>query len=187
MADLKRHCAGHSRRTGEPCGLPPINGATVCYWHGGAAKRARKNAKIREAQKALRKLENISEIGDAPPMQSIREVYEELFAVAGAARAWRTILTARISELNDFGYRGVTAEQVRADVQLFEKSLDRSAKIGEIIAKLNLEERKQALDQRTAETFHQVLNRALDRLELTDQQRETVPSVIATVLKEVAA
>lgn len=41
---MPERCRAHSSRTGEPCKLPPIRGATVCRNHGGAIKRVKRAA-----------------------------------------------------------------------------------------------------------------------------------------------
>lgn len=42
----RRGCTAHNR-SGEPCGGTPIPGATVCYWHGGAAPQVQRSARLR--------------------------------------------------------------------------------------------------------------------------------------------
>ena len=43
----ERRCKAHSSRTGEPCKNAAIKGATVCRFHGGAAKHVKANARAR--------------------------------------------------------------------------------------------------------------------------------------------
>lgn len=41
---IKALCTAHSARTGKPCAKYPINGATVCRTHGGAAPQVKAKA-----------------------------------------------------------------------------------------------------------------------------------------------
>ncbi len=45
-------CKAHSKRTGEPCNNPPMNGQETCRMHGGATKAARAKAEERIAAAA---------------------------------------------------------------------------------------------------------------------------------------
>lgn len=43
-------CTARSKRTGNPCQLPPVAGANVCRWHGGAAPQVQAAARRRLQQ-----------------------------------------------------------------------------------------------------------------------------------------
>lgn len=45
--DGRRRCSGRSKQTGEPCKQPPVPGAGVCRFHGGAAPQVRAAAERR--------------------------------------------------------------------------------------------------------------------------------------------
>jgi hypothetical protein len=125
-------------------------GQLVCHAHGGRTPRGLAGGARRVAEaKASKAL--IAAVGDTEPLASLGDVYDEMLAVAGIARAWGLLLQERVPKLKDLGYETQYAgTQRRADVILFERALDRSAKIAEAVARLNLEERKVALDERTA-------------------------------------
>lgn len=179
-------CRGTVYSTGEPCGNHAMDGQVVCRFHGGAAPQNRAAGARRVAQ-AKTEAVLLKALADAPPLGSIGDVYEELLQVAGVAKSWREILQARVGELQSLGYRGEHAEQVRADVQLFERALDRSAKVGDAIARLNLEERKQALDERTAGLVAQCITAVLNDLELTPEQRLLAKASAPKRLREISA
>lgn len=44
---VRRQCVATSHSTGERCQRPPIKGATVCRFHGGAAPQVKKAAQLR--------------------------------------------------------------------------------------------------------------------------------------------
>lgn len=178
-------CKGIVRSTGEQCKNRPIPGAFVCRYHGGNDDARRNGAKRLAVQRAEKVL--IEALAEAPAMHSVGDVYDDLLQVAGVASTWRQILQDRVAELQKLGYRGVTAEQVKADVQLFERALDRSAKIGESIARLNLEERKQALDERTAGMVATCIRAVLDDLDLTPEQKAVATVAAPRRLRELTA
>lgn len=181
----QRICKATSSKTGEPCKAWAMRGQMVCYRHGGASPngRAAGQRRIAEAEAA----KTIASIADAPPLESIGDVYDWLLAIAGTARAWGEILQERVSKLTKLGesteYFGT---QLQTDVILFERALDRSAKIGEALVRLDLEGRKQALDERTAGQLVAVLRLILGDLDLTDDQAMVAELVVPKRLKELA-
>lgn len=184
--ETRTRCKAHNK-SGKPCGGWAIKGATVCYHHGGAAPQVRRAAAQR-VELARVNAEVLAHLQEATPIRSLREVYAELLEVAGVARAWRQILTKRVSELKNVGYKAERGEQqIRADVQLFERALDRSAKIGELIARLNLDERKAALDGVAGAAVAELIKRILNDLDLSEEQAAAAPGIAAHHLRELAA
>lgn len=49
-AGLKRRCSATSRQTGEQCKNAPIQGGTVCRFHGGGAPSVKRKAALRLAE-----------------------------------------------------------------------------------------------------------------------------------------
>lgn len=163
-----------------------MHGQLVCFHHGGSTPNGRAAGARRvaeaEAQKVL-----LEALADAPPMASVGEVYDELLAVAGATRAWRQILTDRVAALQRLDQAGLDTRQVAVDVQLFERALERSAKVAEAIARLNLEERKAALDERVAGALAACVTAILGDLDLTPEQQELARAVAPRRLRELSA
>lgn len=61
---------GATRRDGTPCKRPPIQGATVCRAHGGAAPQVKRKAQERllaKVPKMLRMLNELASNEDVPP------------------------------------------------------------------------------------------------------------------------
>jgi hypothetical protein len=163
-----------------------MRGQLVCYRHGGASPQGRAAGQRRLAEAAAARV--VADLADAPPMETISEVYDELLAVAGTARAWREILQTRVAGLKKLGTESteLIGTQLQTDVILFERALDRSAKIGEALVRLDLEGRKQALDERTAGQLVAVLRLILGDLNLTDEQAMVAELVVPKRLKELA-
>lgn len=183
MAGVK--CKAH-KSNGEDCPNWAMRGQLVCHSHGGRAPQNRRAAEQRAANQ--RAHETIAQIADAPPLENIIDVYDELLAVAGTAKAWREILQTRVAELNKLGTESseFIGTQLAADVILFERALDRSAKIGEALVRLDLEGRRQALDERIAGQLVAVVRLILGDLHLTDEQAMVAELVVPKRMKELA-
>lgn len=162
-----------------------MHGQLVCWHHGGAAPNSIAAANRRLAQEEADRL-LVKHLKDAPPMTSVGEIYDDLLAVAGLARTWRTVLQDRVSELERLDQYGDQTRQVAVDVQLFERALDRCAKIGADLARLNLEERKQALDERLAAQLTGCIRLILGDLDLTVDQMGRAQEVVPARLRELA-
>jgi hypothetical protein len=181
----QRICKAH-RTNGQPCKAFAMRGQMVCRKHGGKTPLGLQagEQRIAEQQAAA----EIARITDAPPLKSISEVYDWLLSIAGTVKAWGEILQARVAVLSSLGYETEYAgTQLRADVILFERALDRSAKLGEALVRLDLEGRKQALDERVAGQLVAVVRAILGDLELTDDQRMVAELVVPKRMKEISA
>lgn len=186
MTAVELQCKAKSKGTGMRCGNRAMRGTVVCYWHGGASPGAQAKAAevlvLREAERTIASLSS-----ETRPLTSLQEVYQELLDIAGLSKQWREILQQRVSQLTRLGYEGITGEQVKADVLLFERAITRSAKITTEIARLNLEERKQALNERMAQQIYGTIVHILDDLELTDEQQERVKEIVPARMRELTA
>jgi hypothetical protein len=185
VAISTRKC-GQPTRDGDPCKLPPIKGALVCQIHGGQLPPVKKAAAVALTEERVRR--EISTMRDVPQMTGVHDIYTELLEVASACRQWRKLLQDRVSYLNNLGYSSLeSGEQVRADVLLFERALERSAKVGESLARLNLDERKAALDERMAAQLGLCIQMILSDLNLTEEQRAIAARVAPQRVRELTA
>jgi hypothetical protein len=85
-------------------------------------------------------------LGVAPVDDPLRALQE----LAGQVVAWKDALAARVS-MNALRYESAVAtEQVRGEVQLLERAMDRCNMVLATIAKLRIDERLAAIDEATA-------------------------------------
>lgn len=175
-------CVFIIKKTGQQCQRPAIAGAVVCTAHGGLMTNIRKAAAMKLTEAKVRA--QIEDMRDVAPITSVGDVYADLLEVFSVCRAWRLILQDRVSYLRNLHTHEETGEQVRADVLLFERSLERSAKIGETLARLNLDERKQALDERAAAQVALVFQAILAELDLTPAQQAKAAEVVPAKVRE---
>lgn len=124
-----------SKRNGERCGMPRVTGATVCRMHGGSAPQVKRAGARRLAESKVRQA--LDEVG-------IREVdnpLAELRALTGEVLAWKDALANHVAALED-RYRHTDdkgGEQLRAEVALYERALDRAGKLLETWARLGID------------------------------------------------
>lgn len=155
MAD---QCTATAKSTGNRCTRPVTRGLTVCRFHGGRAPQVLAKARERETEKQItRALADL----DAPP---IADPFEALTRLAGQVVSWKDRLAARVNALtgggcehcgsggDDLRYeaKGAGTEQLRSEVALFERAMDRCAAVLGMIAKLDIDKRLAAISEQQA-------------------------------------
>lgn len=91
------------------------------------------------------------------------------------------------SQIEALRYQSPTGEQLRAEVALYERALDRCVRILETMAKLGISERRTAIAEAQAITLMAVISNVLDRLELTEDQRAIAGAVVPEELRAIEA
>jgi hypothetical protein len=154
----------------------------VCHYHGGALKRVRRAAAYREAidisEKAARAFLSRNGYG------MVDDPVEELAAIAGEAIAMKNFFRSQIEELR---YSAQAGEQLRAEVALYERALDRCMKALEVMAKLNISERRTKIAEAQAVLMTEAIKNILNRLDLTPAQRLIAGSVVPEELRAITA
>lgn len=140
-AGHETHRCGAARRDGGVCGIPAGRGTEHpgigrCKLHGGStpthAAAAARQLLERDARAALERLD-VQPVGD--PLRALQ-------ALAGEVLAWKDVLAGYVAELRALGYRGgMAGEQIRAEVVLYERAMDRATAVLVAIARLNIDER----------------------------------------------
>src|SRR5690606_36796428 len=115
-------------------------------------------------------------------------VYEEILRTASLVVQWRDRWQERVDELQQIRYvaPGAGTEQVRAEVQLLERAMDRATRTLELIARLDLDSRVKRLSEDQGDLVARALNRALDAGDLTPAQRDSVEAALAIELHRAA-
>lgn len=175
-------CKAKAKSTGNQCGNLAIIGGTVCRIHGGSAAHVKAKAAERvtehKARGELGKLDSL--LGPAEPVEN---PLLELQSLAGEAKRWKELMSARVAGLTSVGYQGPTGEQVKAEVALLERAMDRMVHVLGIIAKLNIDERLMRIDQEQAQRMSTTLIEALDAvlgwLGLTSEHFDEARGIVA--------
>jgi P27 family predicted phage terminase small subunit len=165
----KRKECRHNRQDGGPCHqYRLVAGLDVCRKHGGKSlgqlrEDGRQRALEAEAQKLLYQR-------DAPP---VTDPLSALQRLAGRAAAWEDIIGDKINELHSIRYSTEGGEQLRAEIAVMERAMDRLGRLLVDIAKLNIEGRLATIREATAQMLEQALQAALvsSGCDLDGQQR----------------
>ncbi len=177
MTDDPPRCTAKSTRSGERCRNRPMAGATVCSTHGGLAPQVRAAAQRRLLAAAVK--------GDAAAvlahegLTGITDPVEQLSLLAAEIRAFLDSLGQRVNALDSVRYQGGQGEQLRAELQLFERAQDRLIRVLDALAKLDLEGKRQAARERYAAEIVGLLQSVLEDLALSQAQWALLPQVMA--------
>lgn len=122
-------------------------GVGRCKLHGGSTPRQSRGAQAQavenEARKTLGRLQAVP----------VSDPLTELSKLAGEVLAWKELIAEQVATLTSVGYEGMTGEQVRGGVQVFERALDRCSSVLGLIAKLNIDERLARIEEAKADAI----------------------------------
>jgi hypothetical protein len=183
----RARCTARSKRSGERCKCWPMKGRKVCGIHGGAAGQVRAAAQRRLQAQAV-----AAEVEGALAYESVVGVtnpLEALSLLAGEALMLKEAFAARVNALKSLSYSAVGSgtEQLRAEVALYERALDRSAKFLDLLAKSDFEAQRIALSQAQGAMLAKILDRIFDGLELSGAQRLLIPEVVPAAIRAITA
>jgi hypothetical protein len=147
----------------EHCTQWPIEGAKRCRFHGGGTPQARKAAKMATAEARARK--QLGQVGEFSPVEN---PLTELAQIAGRARAFMEILEGHVATLTDLSLHTPNGEQVRAELQLYGQAMDRTGRLVEALAKLNIDERLVTISERQADAVIAAIDAALTAVGIRD-------------------
>jgi hypothetical protein len=185
----ERRCTGtysknHETHPGERCRQWAIKGANVCYHHGGAAPQVRRKAAARVAQAKLE--ESVAKTLARLEVAPVENPLTELSKVAGQIVAWKDVLAERVNALERIRYQDDKGgEQLRAEVALWERALDRCASVLATIARLNIDERLAAITERQAAVVVAAVEAALAHAGITGEAAVEAKKAAARRLRAV--
>lgn len=171
-----------ARRTnGEPCKNRPMRGQTVCRKHGGAAPQSKAAAVRRRLEVEARAV--LAELD----VEAVGDPLEALLKLAGQVLAWQSATAALVNGLEDgIRYRGANgAEQLRAEISLYERAMDRAVAVLSAIARLNIDERLVQVTERQADAMVTAINAALEAAGVGGEQAELARRAAARHLRSV--
>lgn len=153
-------CGAETRSADKhPCRKYLEDGQVRCKHHGGASPQAKRKA-------AERVLE--SQVQHAIAGMDIEPVTNPLTAlsqVAGEIIAWKDLMATHVAGLKDkLRYEGEHAEQIRGEVLLYERAMDRAVAVLAQIARLKIDERLAAITEAQVQAMGRLLEGGLDVL-----------------------
>lgn len=169
-----RRCSAHRSTDARPCENYAMNGSDVCHAHGGRAPQVARKAAGRVATNEA--LAELARRGITPvdnPLSALAELAGEILAV-------KDIFRARLAELE----QDADTERQAAVLGLYERALDRSARVLGDIARLKIDERLMAVTEHQAQTLVAVFTAVLEQLDLGEQAAQ-VRELVAVELERV--
>lgn len=154
------YCGGKLHKRDGTCTQPAgwgtdHVGVGRCRKHLGntptVAKSAERERLENEARDALARL-------DVVPVE---DPLTELKKLAGQALTWRDAIAEQVNKLTSIRYGTKQGEQLRAEVALFERALDRCERVLVSMARLNIDERLARISEARGKLMTQVLLGAL--------------------------
>jgi hypothetical protein len=152
-----------------------------CKFHGGNTRNQRVAARTEladlEARQVLATLE-VTPVGDP---------FAALSRLAGQVVAWQEAISSIVNQLGDrIRYEGASgSEQLRAEIALYERAMDRTGQILGLIAKLNIEDRMARVTERQADALVSALEAALAAAGVTGTAADDARKAAARHLRAV--
>lgn len=159
---------GGTNRQGGPCGNGAGKGTNHpgtgnCKHHGGSTRAGRISALNEQARNLLYK-------HDAGP---VADPLEALQRLAGRALALEETIGGLVNGLRSMRYETETGgEQLRAEVAVLERAMDRCGRLLVDIAKLNIEERLARVTEKQAAIVQDALHAVLREMGFTPEQQQ---------------
>lgn len=175
------------KHDGTPCKNYCIKGGTTCRHHGGTLPRVKAAATFRLArdaaqQEALKRLQ--------ADKASKRDTITEMDRLAAEVIAFKDVCRERLDQLlsldDSIRYEGKTGEQLRAEVALYERSLDRCNTVLATNVKLDIDGKKKQLDKDQAAIVVALVRAILGGLDLTKAQKQLATRVVPEQMRAIS-
>jgi hypothetical protein len=162
-------CGAKLRQRDGTCRLPAGWGTDHpghgnCRKHLGNTANGRKHGLTEQARAELARL-------DLPPVE---DPLSELAAVTRQVLAWKDAWAAKVNALSSVRYETEGGEQLRAEIAVWERALDRCERFLTAMARLNIDERLARITETRATAIIIVFTAALDAAGIEGPQREAV-------------
>jgi hypothetical protein len=156
---MRRDCTSQ-RKDGQPCGGAPLRGADKCRMHLG--KRT-DGIKVEQAARAELARLNLPPVDDPLSL---------LASLAAEVVAWKDAMAGQVNALTSLRYEAEgDGEQLRAEVALWERALDRCERVLVSMARLNIDERLAKISEERAALILRIFGLVLDELGVETPQR----------------
>lgn len=156
-------------------------GTGRCRLHGGNTRNQRAAARAEKAEQDAHRL--LAQLD----VQPVADPFAALSRLAGQVLAWQEAISGIVNNLGDrVRYEGgAGAEQLRAEIALYERAMDRTGSVLGMIAKLNIEDRMARVTERQADALVSALEAALAAAGVTGPQADDARKAAARHLRAV--
>lgn len=155
-------------------------GIGPCRLHGGNFANVAKAAERKRAEAEMRQV--LAGLGESRPVANPLLALRQL---AGEVLLLKDMLRGMVERLGSLRYDGLAGEQVRGEVQLYERALDRAAKVLVDIGRLNIDARLVAITQQQADVVVAALRAGLDAAGISGrEQRDRANEAVAAELRK---
>lgn len=175
-----RRCRCIRSTDGQPCGNWAMNNSVVCHAHGGRAPQARDSQREQAVEARLERLIHKYETDPcSDPITALQ-------SLAGRALAMERAIGEMVNGLSEIRYETIHGEQLRAEVAVLERAMDRCGKLLVDIAKLNIEERLAKVTEAQAALAQRALDAALAEMAFAPEQQAGTKASFARHLRAVS-
>lgn len=184
----ERRCHGKAldkdgHRT-QPCKLWAIRGLELCRRHGGASAIMRAAGERRVAEEKIdKKARSLALRLDIDPVDN---PLQALALHIGEEVRLKDAFESLVRELEEIRYKGAAGEQIRAEITLYERALDRVGTRLTAYARLNIDERLAVIQEKQAEVIIKAIDAALAHAGITGEAATAARQVAARHLRSVS-
>ena len=195
--EVKEKCTATSKQKGKRCGNYPVPGGTVCHSHGGKAPQVQAKAKARAQQQAvIGLLQNLGTPTEIDPGQALLDLIaakhgEVLWLRAMVQSIEREKLTwGTADHESGVGQQGPIdkiTEKAAVNVwwEMLRKAEDQLASYSSQALRAGIEERRVRIAENQGNLIVGVIRRILDRLQLNNEQRGLISTVVPEEIRAI--
>lgn len=181
MESDKPRCGAQTKTTGGECRNFLEEGQLRCKLHGGASPQAKR----KQAERVLDA--KVQHVIAGMQIEPVTNPLLALSQLAGEILAWKDLIATHVAKLRDqLRYEGEHAEQIRGEVQLYERAMDRSVAVLAKIAQLKIDERLAAIDEARVQQMARMLEGALDAIGMTYDQKRVAFAELSRLARKAA-
>lgn len=175
----------HLETVDDRCPMWAIRGGNVCYHHGGNAPQVKAAAVARLKTREINAYANsvLAQEG----LETITDPLTELSRLATGSKALMEALGARVNSLDALEhFDAKNSPAIKAEVQMYERALDRTARLLESLVRAGYTERQIQIQESEAVMVAGVLKRTIAALGLTPEQQQRAQVILAEEFRTLA-
>lgn len=178
---MAERCAANSKQRGERCLQPAMYGTPVCRFHGAGAPQTRAKAAERAVEAEMRDV--LARLNVTP----VDDPLTELSRLAGQVVAFKDQCARMVNMLEgEIRFEDVKgSEQLRSEVAVWERALDRCNTVLSSMARLKIDERLAAISEKQAAVVIAAIDAALDAVDVPRDRRSAARKAAARHLRAV--